>query len=378
VSDVGFKEDFTVFVDSGQTLKFGAEVKRFDLRNYLSADTVVFWDLGEQPWYAALYAADQWRPQPQLLVNAGIRTEYFSNGSQLRVSPRLSAKYFLREDLAARAGYGLYYQYLSIPFPRDEVIAKLPATFFQQWIAAGEKYPPVSAAHYGLGGEKWLGSDLQLSLEGYYKKLANLLETGSMLPGIGEGPEEVDTVKFNVGSGWAAGGEMLLRRKGSWVGYSLAFTRRTFDSVSFYPVFDARHNFNVAWTTSLGHGWNLSLQWLLRTGFPYTGPIGQYQHVQESPWREPGNDELHYYWVPIGGRRGNYRLPAFHRLDLGFEKGFRLLGADWAFYFQVINAYARKNVLWYDYETDQHGRIVRVPMSLLPIPIPSFGVRGSF
>ncbi len=378
VSDAGLKEDFTVFVDSGQTLKFGAEARRFDLSDYLGADTVVFWNLHERPWYAALYAADKWRPWRPLLINAGVRTEYFTGGGYFRASPRVSAKYFLREDLAVSAGYGLYYQYLSIPFPRDEMVAKIPATFFQQWIPASEKYRPVSAVHYVLGSEKWFGDDLQLSAEGYYKQMDNLLETGSMLPGIGEEPGAGDTVRFNVGSGWAAGGELLLRRKGSWVGYSLAFTRRTFDSTNFYPVFDARHNFNVAWTTRLGRGWSINLQWLFRSGFPYTGPIGQYQYVREGDGRFPGYGDQFYYWVPIGGRRGNYRLPPYHRLDVGVEKAFRLFGADWAFYFQVINAYAQKNVLWYNYQTDEHGRIVRVPESILPFPLPSFGVRGGF
>ncbi|MCX6843127.1 MAG: TonB-dependent receptor [candidate division WOR-3 bacterium] len=380
VSDVSLKEDFTVFVDSGSTFRFGAEAKRFDLSDYLGADTVVFWNLHERPWYAALYAADKWRPWQSLLINAGVRTEYFTGGGYFRASPRVSAKYFLREDLAVSAGYGLYYQYLSIPFPRDEMVAKLPATFFQQWIPANDKYEPASAAHYVLGGEKWFGDDVQVSVEGYYKQMANLLETGSMLPGIGEESGTGDTVMFNVGSGWSAGGEVLLRRKGSWVGYSLAVTRRTFDSSSFYPIFDARHNFNIAWTTSLGRGWNLNLQWLFRSGFPYTGPIGQFQYVGEggSIGHEPGQEQQFYYWIPLSGRRGNYRLPPYHRLDVGVEKGFKLFGIGWTGYLQVINVYAQKNVLWYNYNTDENGRVVREPFTILPIPIPSFGVRGGF
>jgi len=380
VSDVGLKEDVTAFVDSGQTLKFGAEAKRFDLRDYLSADSVVFWNLGERPWYGALYAANKWRPWHPLLVSVGARGEYFSGGNYFRMSPRASAKYFLRDDLAATAGCGLYDQYLSIPFPRDEMIAKLPASFFQQWIPASKDYPPVSAMHYTLGAEKWLSDDAQLSLEGYYKHLSNLLETSSMLPGIFSGDSSSDTVKFHLGTGWAAGAELLLKWKGSWFGYSLAVTRRTFDSTSYYPVFDARHNFNVAWTASLGRRWSLNLQWLLRTGFPYTGPIGQFQYVDEGGWGRIGDEQesQYYYWMGISGRRGNYRLPPYHRLDVGIEKGFRWLGTDWTWYLQVINVYAQKNVLWYDYNMDENGRIERQPYTILPIPIPSFGVRGEF
>ena len=379
VSDAGLKEDVTVLVDSGQTIKCGAEARRLELRNYVSTDSQVFWNLTEHPWYAALHAEDKWRPWHRLLVNVGARGEYFSGGNYLRGSPRASAKYFLREDLAATAGCGLYYQYLSIPFPRDEMVAKLPASFFQQWIPASKDYPPVSAVHYTLGAEKWLSDDAQLTLEGYYKRMANLLETNSELPGIFSDDSTSDTVEFNLGTGWATGAEVLLKWKGSWIGYSLAATRRTFDSTSYYPTFDARHNFNIAWTTSLGRGWKMNLQWLLRTGFPYTGPIGQFQYVNEGDWMWPGqNSGSQFYWIGINGRRGNYRLPPYHRLDVGIEKGFKWLGTGWSWYFQVINVYAQQNVLWYFYDVNSHGRVVRTPFTLLPVPLPSFGIRGGF
>jgi hypothetical protein len=385
VGDAGLKEDVTVLVDSGQTVKCGAEARLFELRNYASTDSDVFWDLAEHPDYAALYAEDNWRPWRRLLVNAGVRGEFFSSGDYFRASPRASAKYFLREDLAATAGCGLYYQYLSIPFPRDEMMAKLPASFFQQWIPANKDYPPVSAVHYALGAEKWLSDDAQLSLEGYYKRMSNLLETNSELPGIFSDDSTIDTVEFDIGTGWATGAELLLKWKGSWIGYSFAVTRRTFGGANFYPTFDARHNVNVAWTTSLGRGYKLNLEWFLRTGFPYTGPIGQFQYVDEGDWGSgwlggggPDDDDDYYYWMGVSGRRGNYRLPPYHRLDAGIEKGFRWLGTDWSWYLQVINVYAQKNVLWYFYDVTSHGRVVREPFTILPIPIPSFGIRGGF
>jgi hypothetical protein len=339
----------------------------------------VFWDLSEHPWYGAVYAEDKWRPWHRLLVNAGVRGEYFSGGKCLRASPRASAKYFLREDLAVTAGLGRYYQYLSIPFPRDEMTAKLPASFFQQWIPASEDYPPVSATHYTLGIEKWLSDEAQLSLEGYYKNMANLLETNSELPGIFGGDSASDMVKFNRGTGWATGAELLLKWKGSWIGYSYAVTKRTFNGESYFPTFDARHNFNVAWTTNIGRGYSLNLQWVLRTGFPYTGPVGQFQYVDEGQWWYPpqeGGGQFH--WLGINGRRDNYRLPPYHRLDVGIERGFRWLGTGWTWYFQVINVYAQKNVMWYTYDPDSHGRLERTPFTLLPIPLPSFGIRGGF
>lgn len=377
IRDFGLREGLTFFADSNHTVLAGIEAKHLDLSNLLTSDTTVFWNTGSRAEYLALHVGDKWRLTRRWLVNGGVRAEYFSSGDYLRLSPRLSAKCFLREDFALTAGLGRYYQYLSIPFPRDEMTTKIPALFFQQWIPADSQYAPVYANHALLGAEKWLSDDVQVSAEAYYKNMGDLLETKSMLPGLFESEDESDSVKFNVGTGWASGIELLLRRKGSWFGYGLSVTRRTFNGESFYPVFDARHSFNVAWTVNLGRNWRLNLQWLLRTGFPYTGPIGQFQYVNPEP--DPNNPYSNeYVWQPISGRRGNYRLPPFHRLDVGFEKSTRLAGMNCTWYLQVINAYAAKDVLWYDYSPDENGRVRREPFVLLPIPIPSFGLRGSF
>lgn len=377
VSDWGGKSDWTLFVDSSHTARFGVEAKLFDLRNYFKSDTFTFWNQRSRPTYAALYAADKWRPVEAVLLDAGVRAEFFSGGSYLRASPRVGAKYILADDFALNAGWGLYYQYLSIPFPRNDELVKLPALFFQQWLPCDSVHAPVEAMHWALGAQKGLGQGFELGVEGYYKSMQNLLETQSMLPGVGPDPGGEDTATLAVGTGWAAGGEVLLRRQGSSISYSLAFTRRTFDSTAFWPVFDSRHNLNLALALPLKHGWAITSQFLFRSGFPFTGPVGQFQYVGEDPgWREGGNEW--YWWTPLGGRRGNYRLPAYHRLDLGFEKRFRLWRADWAVYLQVVNVYAAQNVLWYEYYTDENGRIEREPFVLLPVPIPSFGIRGGF
>jgi hypothetical protein len=374
IYDYGLKEDLTWFADSGHTLKTGIEAKYLNIANYLKVDTVQLWNMGSRAGYVAAHVGDKWQPNEKWVVNPGVRAEYFTGGSYLRVSPRLSAKYFLHKDLALTAGLGRYYQYLSIPFPRDEFTAKLPATFFQQWIPADTQYAPVWADHVLAGAEKWFASDVQFTAEAYYKNMGNLLETRSDLPGL-FGDEENDSVRFSTGTGWASGLELLLRRKGSWFGYGLSVTRRTFDSTSFFPVFDARHNFNVAWSVPLGRRWTMNLQWLLRTGFPYTGPVGMYQFVEPDP-ENPYQPE--YPWNVLYGRRGNYRLPPYHRLDIGFDKAFSMFRMECAFYIQVINVYFARNVMWYDYHPDENGRLVREPFYILPVAVPSLGLRGSF
>ena len=115
-------------------------------------------------------------------------------------------------------------------------------------------------------------------------------------------------------------------------------------------------------------GWTLTSAWVFSSGFPFTAQIGWYQHV---------DDDGDIDWLPISGRRGEVRYPPYHRLDAGFTKSFKLFKRfDAEFYVQVLNVYARRNVLFYDYEIDENGVTRREPVYMLPVPIPSFGIRA--
>jgi hypothetical protein len=367
IGNYGLRQDVNWYQSANHSLRLGWEAKPLDVFDRLSADTTVYLDIHDRPTYLALYAADKWHAATPLWLDLGVRGEYFSGGRFLRVAPRVGAKYLLPGDLALKAGYGHYYQYLSIPFPRDEMMMKMPVFMFQQWLPASSQYPPVQAVHYTLGAEKWISNELNVGLEGYFKTMSNLLETDMPFAF----PFSPESVSFGKGAGWATGAEVLVKWKNNWIGYSLGWTRRDFDDVEFYPIFDTRHSVNVAWGIPLGKGWNLSLQWLFHTGFPYTGSVGRYESV------DPDYSD-YYYWQYIDGRRGDLRYPPYHRLDASIEKSFRLFAVNWNVYLQVVNVYARKNVLYYDYMDDEYGRPQRQAITFLPFPIPSLGLRGSF
>jgi len=370
-SDIDYRRD------SVHALTGGYEATLFEVSSRRSADTNVLWDNQSRPFYAALYAGDKWHPQPRLLVQPGLRGEFFSSGRYFRVSPRLSAKYFLREDLSLTAGIGRYYQYISTPFPRDELLVRAPALLFQLMVPADSGRPPVWADHVVVGAEKWLPNGMQLTAEAYYKRMGNLLETDLYF----DPSDEPDFDPLNLypialvnanagirsGTGRAAGVDLLVRSGAGWVGYSLAVARRQFVGDEFYPVYDSRHSINAGGTVPLGRGWSANLQWTFRTGFPDTGPVGWYEDV----FVYPITGSRVFYWRPYSAE--GLRYPSYHRLDAGIEKSFRLRGVELACYLEVFNVYARQNVLWYSYE---NGR--RKPYVLIPVPLPSLGLRGSF
>jgi hypothetical protein len=105
--------------------------------------------------------------------------------------------------------------------------------------------------------------------------------------------------------------------------------------------------------------WLYGAMWSYHTGSPYT-PI----HGGRPP-------------DPDGRIRPNYgelnseRLPAYHRLDLRADWK---LSPRYSFYGEVINAYARKNLSGYSYNTNytQRKEVTQLPLLL------SFGVLVRF
>lgn len=350
------------------SMEYGLEAKAVETANYWEDLDTIWFNKRDTFALAAFYIQDKWEPLPWWVFEAGLRGEYFSNGNYFRINPRLGVKYRPLADLAIKAGAGLYNQYLYIPYPRDEMMLKMPIQFFQQWVPADSRYPPLQSMLFTLGAEYKLPKNIDLSLELYYKDLENLREA-NLFSDIGPFP---DTGSITLGKGYSYGVEFLAKYASSWVGYSFSVTKYKFaDSDWFYPVHDTRHNLNLSFALPLGKGWDLTSAWVFSSGFPFTGQIGWYQYVDEY-----GNIS----WQPISGRRGGVRYPPYHRLDAGFAKSFKLFKKyDCQFYLQVLNVYAAKNVLYYNYYFDYETGITRrEPFYMLPFPVPSFGIRGTF
>ncbi|MEO0185999.1 MAG: hypothetical protein ABIL20_09400, partial [candidate division WOR-3 bacterium] len=129
----------------------------------------------------------------------------------------------------------------------------------------------------------------------------------------------------------------------------------------------------------------LDLRWYLGTGLPYALEVARYRTFLG--WE---NDTLNeypdYWWQYIKGSRDAYRLPLSHRLDLHYEKEIKIFGLNGGWYLDIINLYARKNVLFYEYEYfdydtgQEYDPPRRVGYSIPPIaiPIPSFGFNVRF
>jgi len=383
IGEFGANWSFSWFPDYRHSVRWGAECKKIRISTVVE-DIGYYWfddeddfrieldtfraEIQDRSYQVAAWVEDKWEPSPWWIVEAGLRGSYFSRGNYTRFEPRLGLKYRLSADWAIKTGAGLYYQYLFIPMPRDEMTLKIPVQFFQMWMPAGDDFPPLRSALITAGTEYRFKKGYTLSLEAYYKDMANITEADWVF----DVEPFSDTASVTQGDGRSWGGEVLFKYGSTWVSYFYSVTEYRFgDGDWFYPVHDSRHNANVSLTLPLSESWNFTASWIYSSGFPFTGLLGWYQV------RYPDGTNA---WKAISGARGEFRYPAYHRLDVGLIKQFPLFKRGFGeFYLQVLNTYARKNVLFYTYYLDAFAGVMeRDAQYMLPFPVPSIGIRARF
>ena len=303
---------------------------------------------------AAVYIEDDWKIGSRLKLNAGLHASAFSVENQLYYSaqPRISSRLLLTDDFSFKASYSSMTQFIHL---LTNVGIGLPTDL---WVPATARIKPQQANQVAIGFAKTYKSQYEFSLEGYYKKMTNLIEYkdgASYLEIEGDWQDKVAT----NGHGKSYGMEVLVQKKTGtvtgWIGYTLSKAVRQFDELNFgkeYPYkYDRRHDISLAMT----HEWNkrrdFSMVWVFGTGNSITLPIATYGVASSMDSRiSYGNNEVTYY-----GDRNSYRMRSYHRLDLSFSwwKDKKWGQRKWTV--GVYNAYNRLNPFFVNLEED-HGR----------------------
>lgn len=321
-----------------------------------------------RPVALELYLDDQWRPVPWLLVRPGLRYTRVAEAGFSRLAPRLAVKAFLDDRTAISASGGRYYQY--IHSLRNE---EIPISLFEFWIGSDRDVPVSQADHAVLGVERWFTPGLSVALEGYWKRMANMVD----------GDERDDPAirgdEFRTAHGTAWGFDAWIRKSSGpltgWISYTFGKVNRTLDETGerYTPAQDRRHTLNAVGSF---HG-PLGATWTARFGFgsalPHTGIVGQWVHRFYDPGR---NVFFGAFTEPYRSARNSLRYPAYSRLDLGARWHFQWLGADWFPNASLLNAYARNNVFVYFYDFDE-APPVRRGFTQFPF-IPTVGIDVQF
>jgi hypothetical protein len=198
----------------------------------------------------------------------------------------------------------------------------------------------------------------------------NLMEylPGSTFFGSSAGWEN----KVCLGQGRAYGLELLAQKTvgkvTGWMGYTLSRTLRRFDQLNdgkeFPAKYDRIHDLSITLQYKHSEKFDISVTWVYATGNTATLALHQFEgQVENASWTSDGLAVSSYGYVES---RNNFRMPAYHRMDVSvnFHKQKKHGVRTWNI--SVYNLYSRQNPFLI-YRGYRYGSPVLKQLSLFPI-----------
>jgi len=381
IKDLTLRGDLQIFSFENHTVKTGVEITNHNFNvsanfyeNYQEMEVEDFTGNTKlSSLEAAFYVQDEWKISDRFNTNLGARLFYFNKGNYLSLEPRLSGSYKITDISSFKGGFAVANQFLHLIVRND---ITLPTDV---WFPSTETIEPSKAIQGMLGYETYFSDKkYYFTIEAYYKKMYNLYEyKDEVLFSFGIPLEE----QFTKGEGDAYGIEFFLNRQigkfTGWIGYTLAWTNRTFPELNngktFPARYDRRHDISVVANFALNKNWEVGASWVYGTGQAYTMPTGQF-YFNDNPNRYNNWGQRKYNYSD----RNGIRLPAFHKLDLSFMYHSTFFGLPSTWHLSLYNAYNRRNPFAWILERDRETERNKVTqITLFPI-IPSFGYSVRF
>jgi hypothetical protein len=349
----------------------------------------------EQGLESGIYIGDNWIVSPELEIIAGLRynlytylgpktiynyipgypkeeetitdTVFYGNNERIvnydGLDYRIAAKYLLNENWSVKASYNRLHQYI---FMLSNTIAISPTDI---WKLSDPHLKPMTGDQYSLGFyTNIMGGFLEISSEGYYKLVKNLVEykDGADLV-INEIPE-TEIVQGDLDA-W--GIEFMIRKPdgkiNGWLNYTYSRAEVQVNNPStgeknnfgmIYPAnYDKPHALNLVANYRISKRLSFSGNIVYSTGRPITYPTAIYY--------QDGMEITNY------SLRNEYRLPDYFRMDasMNFEgnlKKKKLLHGSWSV--SVYNLTGRKNA-YSVYFKSEGGNINGYRLSIFGVPI---------
>jgi len=299
-------------------------------------------DLNANAW--SMSAQDRKRVAQDLTLSAGLRHSVENYAKRSYNEPRVGAEWDWSPATLLTAGWGKHNQN-----PPD-----------QQWVRVfgNPDLDHLHAEHSVLGVKHKVDDVWNWKTETYYKKLSNLVINDPSLNYI------------NGASGQAWGFELLIRKEenderlSGWLVLDLARSQRKNDVTgeSFRYQYDQPINAKLVAKYKMSDQLSLGAKWEYHSGTPYTpivGTSGTY------PDGRP---------IPVYAGVNSGTMPPYHRLDLRLDRHFTYDTWKLNTYFELNNAYFRKNIIGYSYNPDYTSR---KPVESFVLPF-SFGVEAEF
>lgn len=342
----------------------------------------------------AVFATNTWKASDNITLTYGLRLTAFSilgkgdffamdnNGNvtdttsyqtgevvktYVNPEPRLAASYQFTSSASVKAAYVRNVQNLHL---LSNSTASSPT---DKWLASTNIIKPETSDQVSIGYYKNLADNkYELTVESYYKDMQQQIDYRDGAD-IFINSNAIES-QLLFGKGRAYGVEMLVKKKAGkftgWVSYTLSKTERKIDGINNNNWYNARqdrtHDIAVVGCYQLNKKWVLSANWVYYTGNAITFPAGKYN---------VGNQVVYYFT-----ERNGYRMPSYHRLDLGATWTLKQR-KNWSseLAFSLYNAYGRENAYTIEFRQskDDPNKTEAVQTSLFKY-IPSISYNFKF
>lgn len=386
IRDLSLRADFDYAPNSDHAVRFGGNAVYHRFRpetigtkmkeEGYGADVELDTIIGQSRVNAAelnAYIEDDWTISEDIRLNAGVLLSGFVVEQKMYPSlqPRLSGRWMINDDLSLKAGYSYMTQYMHL---LSNSSISLPSDL---WVPVTARIAPMNAHQAAIGLFYNLKDWVDISVEGYFKRMDNLLEykDGASFFGSSVGWED----KVCMGEGWAYGLELLAQKNWGnltgWIGYTWSKTERRFDregqelnNGNVFPAkYDRRHDVSIVLMYKPNKKWDISATWVYNTGNATTLAMQTYPSLTDA-------DDPYQFGVDYIESRNNFRMPAYHRMDLGVNFHKKLKHGIRTWNVSVYNLYNRKNPFMlyassnYHYNYDGiHYSSALVQLSIFPI-----------
>ncbi|HLI92681.1 MAG TPA: TonB-dependent receptor plug domain-containing protein, partial [Puia sp.] len=277
-------------------------------------------------------------PSPQTIIDSVSFPKHKAIASYNGWEPRILLKFGIDDRTSIKLSYIRTQQFLQL------VTNTTAITPVDYWKLSDPMLQPAKADQWAAGFFKnFADNSFESSLEGFYKKSANLVDYAngaslSMNPQI-----DADLLSAK---GKSYGIELNVNKTKGKTTWQLAYTwsrsliadvtpyaSQTVNGGSYYPSnYDRPVNLSVTGGYKLGDGWELGMTFVYLSGRPTTYPDGDYL--------------INGTVVTNYSTRNADRLPDYNRLDVSFTYDSRRYSGQKKYYifnFSIYNLYARQN-----------------------------------
>lgn len=350
-------------------------------------DTVI--GKGQMLHTLSFYAEDTHDLGGRVKTNVGIRlARYLSPGkSYMSLEPRASISAMLRRNMSLKLSFAYMSQGIHQLSSSNLVMPS------DVWLSSSEKIPLTVSKQLALGYSWDTAAGMNLSVEGYYKWMDNLLEYKDGAS-FSKASETLENLVVS-GRGNSYGVEFLLQKRlggfTGWLGYTWSKSLRKFDRPrqelnggnAFYASNDCRNNVSVVLNYKFNRYVDVSANWTYQTGrrgnitttASYVNMPNQWEYgttldeitIWENIWQEWAEkiktvEAVHSGYYFSGSRplkeqyiqslrmvytykqRNGFMLPSSHHLDVSVNLHASHVLAESTISLSLYNVYNRKNI----------------------------------